>query len=74
MSECYCCGNEFPEAELARLKTEIRALKQNGAVATLDVGAFKQRYNVSRKYAIPLLEFLDSERITRRVGDVRQSI
>ena len=43
-----------------------------GAIATLDVAAFKQRYNVSRKYAIPLLEFLDSERITRRVGDVRQ--
>jgi selenocysteine-specific elongation factor len=62
----------FHAAVLTRLKTEIRALKQNGAITTLDVGAFKQRYNVSRKYAIPLLEFLDSERVTRRVGDVRQ--
>jgi len=61
----------FHSTALAQLKTEIRALKQ-GAVATLDVAAFKQRYNVSRKYAIPLLEFLDSERVTRRVGDVRQ--
>jgi len=26
---------------------------------------------VSRKYAIPLLEYLDRERVTRRVGDVR---
>jgi Elongation factor SelB, winged helix len=27
---------------------------------------------VSRKYAIPLLEYLDRERITKRVGDSRQ--
>jgi hypothetical protein len=26
---------------------------------------------VTRKYAIPLLEFLDRERVTRRVGDAR---
>ena len=27
---------------------------------------------VTRKYAIPLLEYLDRERVTRRVGDVRE--
>jgi len=26
---------------------------------------------VTRKYAIPLLEYLDRERVTRRVGDER---
>jgi selenocysteine-specific elongation factor len=26
---------------------------------------------VSRKYAIPLLEYLDRERVTRRIGDDR---
>jgi selenocysteine-specific elongation factor len=26
---------------------------------------------VSRKYAIPLLEYLDREHVTRRVGDER---
>jgi hypothetical protein len=26
---------------------------------------------VSRKYAIPLLEYLDRERVTKRVGDER---
>jgi selenocysteine-specific elongation factor len=26
---------------------------------------------VSRKYAIPLLEYLDRERVTRRVGNER---
>src|SRR5688572_9139669 len=60
----------FHAAALTRLKTEIRSLKQTGA-ATLDVAAFKDRYKLTRKYAIPLLEFLDRERITRRVGDIR---
>ena len=38
---------------------------------TFAVGTFKDWTGVSRKYAIPLLEFLDRERITRRDGDVR---
>jgi selenocysteine-specific elongation factor len=37
----------------------------------IDVGRFKDLTGVSRKYAIPLLEYLDRERITRRVGDER---
>jgi selenocysteine-specific elongation factor len=37
----------------------------------IDVAQFKTLAGVSRKYAIPLLEFLDSERITRRAGDKR---
>ncbi len=35
------------------------------------VGEFKEWTGVSRKYAIPLLEFLDRERVTRREGDQR---
>lgn len=35
------------------------------------VPAFKDWTGVSRKYAIPLLEFLDRERVTRRDGDER---
>lgn len=35
------------------------------------VPEFKEWTGISRKYAIPLLEFLDRERITRRDGDVR---
>jgi selenocysteine-specific elongation factor len=38
---------------------------------TLDVAAFKDRYGMTRKFAIPLLEYLDRERVTRRVGDSR---
>ena len=37
----------------------------------MDVAGFKERYGISRKYAIPLLEWLDRERVTRRVGDAR---
>ena len=37
----------------------------------ITVGAFKDLAQVSRKYAIPLLEYLDKERVTRRVGDER---
>jgi len=35
------------------------------------VPAFKDWTGVSRKYAIPLLEFLDREHVTRREGDLR---
>ena len=35
------------------------------------VGDFKEWTGVSRKYAIPLLEFLDRQRVTRRDGDAR---
>jgi len=37
----------------------------------IDVAGFKDLTGVTRKYAIPLLEYLDRERITRRVGDER---
>ncbi len=60
----------FHQDALQRLKGEIVALKAGGT-ATVDVAAFKERYGVSRKYAIPLLEYLDRERVTRRSGDVR---
>jgi selenocysteine-specific elongation factor len=37
----------------------------------LDVARFKDLTGVSRKYAIPLLEYLDREHVTRRVGEAR---
>lgn len=40
--------------------------------AQIDVAAFKDLTGVSRKYAIPLLEYLDRQRVTRRVGDARE--
>ena len=49
------------------LEATIRGLKGQ----TLDVARLKQITGLSRKYAIPLLEYLDRQRITRRQGDTR---
>jgi selenocysteine-specific elongation factor len=38
----------------------------------MDVATFKELTGVSRKYAIPLLEYLDREHVTKRVGDARE--
>ena len=62
----------FHQSALERLKQEIQSMKREGTIDTIDVATFKSRYNVTRKHAIPLLEFLDRERVTRRVGDARR--
>jgi selenocysteine-specific elongation factor len=61
----------FHAESLEQLKTEVRALKGSGEQARVDVATFKERYGISRKYAIPLLEYLDRERVTRRMVDAR---
>ena len=63
----------FHSRHLADLTAKLRKLAlEHPSDPSLDVSAFKELAGVSRKYAIPLLEFLDRERITRRVGDRRQ--
>jgi selenocysteine-specific elongation factor len=52
----------------------LRALAERMATMrgkTVDVAAFKGLTGLTRKHAIPLLEYLDRERITRKQGDVR---
>ncbi len=44
---------------------------QKATTPKMNVVAFKDLIGVTRKYAIPLLEWLDRERVTRRVGDER---
>jgi selenocysteine-specific elongation factor len=63
----------FHVGALTTLKAEIQGLKTSapGGRATVDVATFKDRYGVTRKFAIPLLEWLDRERVTRRMGDTR---
>jgi len=60
----------FHRTALEQLRAQITAHKSKSP--TINVAAFKEMTGVSRKYAIPLLEYLDRERITRRVGDARQ--
>jgi selenocysteine-specific elongation factor len=47
----------------------VRALKSKSA--KLGVAEFKNLTGVTRKHAIPLLEYLDRQRVTRRVGEER---
>ena len=59
----------FHRDALEQLRTLIR--EQKAKTPQMDVARFKELTGVSRKYAIPLLEWLDRERVTRRVGDAR---
>ena len=59
----------FHHAALEELREKLAAERTKSP--KLDVAAFKELTGVSRKYAIPLLEYLDRERVTKRVGDER---
>ena len=59
----------FHQSALVELRQKVTALKNTAP--KIDVARFKEMTGVSRKYAIPLLEYLDRERVTRRVGDER---
>jgi selenocysteine-specific elongation factor len=59
----------FHQSALLDLRHKIAALKTTAP--KIDVARFKDMTGVSRKYAIPLLEYLDREHVTRRVGDER---
>jgi selenocysteine-specific elongation factor len=56
-------------AAMDKLIAEVKALKSKSP--KIGVSEFKDLAGVSRKFAIPLLEYLDRQRITRRVGDER---
>ena len=60
----------FHRGALEQLRGQIAAYKSRAS--TIDIATFKEMTGVSRKYAIPLLEYLDRERLTKRVGDLRQ--
>jgi selenocysteine-specific elongation factor len=49
----------------------LRTLLAPHRGGSLNVATFKDWTGISRKYAIPLLEYLDRERVTRRVGNDR---
>jgi selenocysteine-specific elongation factor len=59
----------FHRDALEAMRRQI--LAQKAKTPKLNVGNFKDLFGVTRKYAIPLLEYLDRERVTRRVGDER---
>jgi selenocysteine-specific elongation factor len=60
----------FHRAAVAQLRTLLAKYRSEQG-ERLPIVAFKELTGVSRKYAIPLLEYLDRERVTKRVGDER---
>jgi selenocysteine-specific elongation factor len=56
-------------AAIDKLIADVKALKSKNP--KFGVGEFKNLTGVTRKHAIPLLEYLDRQRVTRRVGDER---
>jgi selenocysteine-specific elongation factor len=60
----------FHQAALTHLKERLSAYKTSKG-ERISVPAFKDLTGITRKYAIPLLEYLDRERVTRRAGDER---
>jgi selenocysteine-specific elongation factor len=61
----------FHSDSIDDLKSRVQALKRINP--RIDVAVFKEiTGGLSRKHAIPLLEYLDRERITRRVGNERE--
>jgi selenocysteine-specific elongation factor len=60
----------FHRQALEELRRQMGAFKSKST--KIDVAKFKEMTGVSRKYAIPLMEYLDRERVTRRVGDARE--
>ena len=46
----------------------VEHLKAHGSITVADV---RDAFGTSRKYALPLLEYLDQQKVTRRNGDER---
>ena len=46
----------------------VNRLQEEGSITVAQV---RDMFGASRKYALALMEYLDSQRITRRVGDQR---
>jgi selenocysteine-specific elongation factor len=52
---------------LERLRVELQRMRGQ----PLDIAQFKKLTGLSRKYAIPLLEYFERERVLRKLGDQR---
>ena len=61
----------FRRAVLDELIVKLKDYAAQTSDRLIDVPAFKNLAGISRKYAIPLLEYFDREKITRRAGDKR---
>jgi selenocysteine-specific elongation factor len=60
----------FHQKALSQLRERLSIYKKSKG-DRISVPLFKELTGITRKYAIPLLEYLDRERVTRRAGDER---
>lgn len=61
----------FRREAIEELIEKLKAHAAKSSDRLIDVPVFKDLAGISRKYAIPLLEYFDREKITRRAGDKR---
>ena len=61
----------FAKTEIDALIAKLEKFAENSIDKLIDVAEFKTIAGISRKYAIPILEYFDRERITRRAIDKR---
>ena len=59
----------FDKNDLDQIIQETRSLLGNDH--EISAGEFRDHFNTTRKYAIALLEYLDKNEITERIGDFR---
>jgi selenocysteine-specific elongation factor len=66
-------SNEFYFSKLVidGLISKLRTFASATPDRIIDVAKFKELAGISRKYAIPLLEYFDREKVTARRGDER---
>ncbi|MBV9217297.1 MAG: selenocysteine-specific translation elongation factor [Acidobacteria bacterium] len=61
----------FARAVIDELVARLRSHASSSGDRAIDVAVFKDLAGVSRKYAIPLLEYFDREKVTVRAGEKR---
>jgi len=61
----------FDSQAIDDLAAQVRSVADKSSDRLIDVAKFKELAGVSRKYAIPLLEYFDREKVTVRSGDKR---
>jgi len=64
-------GERFLVEKASLRELEERLRERYGAGSKIEVAAVKELTGLTRKHVIPLLEYLDRERVTRRAGDTR---
>jgi selenocysteine-specific elongation factor len=62
----WIVARDAVDAVLARLRARGKK--------PLDIAEFKEMFGLTRRLAIPLLEYLDGAKVTRRVGDRREIV